>query len=300
LQIFRVDGRPPRSRLCRLAGLALAATLAAAAVGCAGDDKHAGSALDYTENAKRDYELAMRALEEKNWEVVEQMFNDVRKNYSYSRYARLAELRIADANYEQDKIAEAISGYKSFVHDYPNDPEIPYARYKIAQGEYDSVSASVFLPPLEERDLAAVNDALVTIRAFLSDYPNSEHSEQLRFMLEVVLGLLARHELYVARYYLREDRFEAAAARVNHAVEAFPRSGLEPEGLLLLAEIRMKQKRSADARDLLERLLKRHPESPFSVPARKYLAFLRGNEPVGVLRQGDQKKPAVEPGLRAQ
>ena len=143
LQIFRVDGRPPRSRLCRLAGLALAATLAAAAVGCAGDDKHAGSALDYTENAKRDYELAMRALEEKNWEVVEQMFNDVRKNYSYSRYARLAELRIADANYEQDKIAEAISGYKSFVHDYPNDPEIPYARYKIAQGEYDSVSASV-------------------------------------------------------------------------------------------------------------------------------------------------------------
>ena len=205
---------------------------------------------------------------------------------------------LLDAN--TGKIAEAISGYKSFVHDYPNDPEIPYARYKIAQGEYDSVSASVFLPPLEERDLAAVNDALVTIRAFLSDYPNSEHSEQLRFMLEVVLGLLARHELYVARYYLREDRFEAAAARVNHAVEAFPRSGLEPEGLLLLAEIRMKQKRSADARDLLERLLKRHPESPFSVPARKYLAFLGGNEPVGVLRQGDQKKPAVEPGLRAQ
>src|SRR5688500_19497990 len=101
----------------------------------------------------------MRALEEKNWEVVEQMFDGVRKNYSYSRYARLAELRIADANYEQEKLAEALSGYKSFVHDYPNDPEVPYARYRIAQAEYDSVSVSFFLPPLEERDLAAVNDA---------------------------------------------------------------------------------------------------------------------------------------------
>lgn len=272
---------------------------AASVAGCAGDDKHANSALDYTEHAKRDYELALRALEEKNWEVVEQMFNDVRKNYSYSRYARLAELRIADANYQQEKLAEALSGYKSFVHDYPNDAEVPYARYQIALAEYDSVSASVFLPPLEERDLASVNDSLTTIRTFLADYPNSEHAEQLRYMLEVVLGLLARHELYVARYYLGTDRFEAAAARVNHAVEAFPRSGLEPEGLLLMAEIRLKQKRPAEARQCLERLLKRHPESPFSVPARKYLAWLATSEPVGVVRQGSTEKPAA-PELRAQ
>jgi outer membrane protein assembly factor BamD len=272
--------------------------VAAVGAGCTGGDKHASSALDYTENAKRDYELALRALEEKNWEVVEPMFNDVRKNYSYSRYARLAELRIADANYQQEKLAEALSGYKSFVHDYPNDAEVPYARYQIAQAEYDSVSASVFLPPLEERDLASVNDSLATIRTFLADYPNSEHVEQLRYMVEVVLGLLARHELYVARYYLAKDRFEAAAARVNHAVEAFPRSGLEPEGLLLLAEIRMKQKRTADARQYLERLLKSHPESPFSVPARKYLAFLGASEPVGVIRQGSEKPPAAP--VRAQ
>ena len=264
--------------------------MAAGGAGCTGGDKHASSALDYTENAKRDYELALRALEEKNWEVVEQMFNDVRKNYSYSRYARLSELRIADANYQQEKLAEALSGYKSFVHDYPNDAEVPYARYQIAQAEYDSVSASVFLPPLEERDLASVNDSLATIRTFLADYPSSEHAEQLRYMLEVVLGLLARHELYVARYYLGMDRFEAAAARVNHAVETFPRSGLEPEGLLLMAEIRMKQKRPADARACLERLLKSHPESPFSVPARKYLAWLGPSEPVGVLRQLPRKR----------
>jgi outer membrane protein assembly factor BamD len=288
-------GRGTRS----LAWLLLAAALGTVGAGCASGDKHAGSALDYTENAKRDYELAMRALEEKNWEVVETMFNDVRKNYSYSRYARLAELRIADANYQQEKLAEALSGYKSFVHDYPNDAEVPYARYQIAQAEYDSVSASVFLPPLEERDLAAVNDSLATIRHFLADYPNSEHSEQLRYMLEVVLGLLARHELYVARYYLGMDRFEAAAARVNHAVETFPRSGLEPEGLLLLAEIRMKQKRPADARAFLERLLKMHPESPFSVPARKYLAFMGSSETVGVSRQGGAEKPPA-PALRAQ
>jgi outer membrane protein assembly factor BamD len=255
-------------------------------IGCAAPEKRAPlSALEYTEKAKNDYAKAMRSLEEKNWEVVEEQFNEIRRTYSYSRYARLAELRIADANYEQDKLAEAISGYKSFIHDYPNDPEVPYARYQVAKAEYDSVSVSFFLPPLEERDLAAVNDSLATIRGFLSDYPSSEHSDQLRYMLEVVLGLLARHELYVARYYLDKDRFEAAVARVDRAVTAFPRSGLEPEALLLMAEIRLKQKKKDEARALLHRLVKQHPESAFSVPARKYLAWL-DTESVGVVSQG--------------
>jgi hypothetical protein len=66
-----------------------------------------------------------------------------------------------------------------------------------------------------------------------------------------------------------------------------------------MAEIRLKQKRPAEARQCLERLLKRHPESPFSVPARKYLAWLATSEPVGVVRQGSTEKPAA-PELRAQ
>jgi len=279
----------PRTPLTATAALLALATLSGIASGCAGDDRHAESALDYSENARRDYEKAMKALADKNWEAVDQLFNDVRRNYGYSRYARLAELRLADANYEQEKLAEAVSGYKSFVHDYPNDPEIPYARFRIAKAEYESVSQSVLLPPLEERDLASVNDALVTIRGYLEDFPSSPHTEELRYMLEVVVGLLARHELYVARYYLGEDRFEAAAVRALRGLEAFENSGLEAEALLLLAEIRLRQKQRPEARALLERLLHEHPESPFSVPARRYLAAL--GEPVAMRRHGG---PEVE------
>jgi outer membrane protein assembly factor BamD len=289
--------RPPSCGL-QASRFALIAVLSAsgALVGCAPEPPRASGALDYTEHAKRDYERAMREFQAKNWEAADKQFNDIRKNYSYSRYARLAELRLADAQFQQDKLAEAISGYKSFAHDYPNDPEVPYARYQIAKAEYDSVSQSVFLPPLEERDLASVNDALSTIRNYLADFPGSPHNDELKYMLEVVLGLLARHELYVARYYLARDRFEAAAARVDHALTAFPHSGLEAEGLLLLAEIRLKQKRPEDARKLLEELLHQHPESPFSLPARGYLARLGPAEPVRTLQQPEPVgKPPVEP-----
>jgi len=229
------------------------------------------SAIDYSEKAKRDYEAAMDDFDSKNWEAARQKLAEVKRNYGYSRYARLAELRLADADYEQDKFAEATAGYKAFVHDYPNDPEIPYARYRVTMTQYDAVSASFLLPPLEERDLAYVNDAHASIRAFLNDYPNSEHAPQLAYMQSVVTGLLARHELYVARFYLGRDKFPAAIARIQYSLRSYPNSGLEPEGLVMLAEVYLKTKEREKARSVLELVLTRYPTSPFVVPAKRYL-----------------------------
>jgi len=232
------------------------------------------SAFDYSEKAKRDYEAAMDDFDSKNWEAARQKLAEVKRNYGYSRYARLAELRLADADYEQDKFAEATAGYKAFVHDYPNDPEIPYARYKVTMTQYDAVSASFLLPPLEERDLAYVNDAHTSIRGFLNDYPNSEHAPQLAYMQSVVTGLLARHELYVARFYLRRDKFPAAIARIQYSLRSYPDSGLEPEGLVMLAEVYLKTKERDKARAVLELVLTRYPTSPFVVSAKHYLERL--------------------------
>jgi len=237
-------------------------------------DSHANTALDYSENARRDYEAAMAAFDDKNWETTRQLLAEVKRKYGYSRYARLAELRLADADYEQDKFAEATAGYKGFIHDYPNDPEIPYARYRVTMTQYDAVSASFLLPSLEERDLAYVNDAHSSIRAFLNDYPNSEHSPQLAYMQSVVTGLLARHELYVAHFYLDRGKFEPAISRIQYALRTYTDSGLEPEGMVLLGEVYMKQKDRKKARAVLELVLTRYPTSPFVVPAKRFLGRL--------------------------
>ncbi len=96
----------------------------------------------------------------------------------------------------------------------------------------------------------------------------------MSYMLDVVLGLLARHELYVARYYLNTGRFDAATMRCEYALKTFKSSGLEPEGLVLLGEIYMKQKRRKDAREIFSRVLSEYPESAFAVPAKNFLAQL--------------------------
>lgn len=244
----------------------------AAATACAGEQKAASSPLHYSENAKRAYDEALVAYFDRDWELANQLFGEVKRKYGYSRYARLAELRLADIAYRQDKFAEAVGMYKSFVSDYPNDPEVPYARYKIAKSEFVESGASILLPPLEERDLSNVRDAHVALRALVADYPESEHATELNYMLQVVTGLLARHELYVARFYLNRDNFEAAVARCEYSLQNYQDSGLEPEALVLVGETYLKMKETEKARSSFQLVLDKYPESAFVVPARRFLA----------------------------
>jgi outer membrane protein assembly factor BamD len=264
----------------------------AGAPGCAGEERPAESALEYAENAKNEYDKGVRALESENWEGAAEVFNELRRKYSYSRYARLAELRLADADYAQEKYAEAISAYKAFAHDYPNDPETPYARFRVAKAQYDSVSQSALMPPLEERDLAFVNDALKTIDEYQTDYRKSPHDRDLAYMKAVVTGLLARHELYVARFYLAESNFKAALARCEYALKTFDKSGLEPEALVLLGEVRLKENQPKKAREAFEKVLKDYPASPFVLPARRFLAVL-GDEAPAQAKRGSAPNEAV-------
>ena len=248
--------------------------LALSFAGCAGSSSNAKDPLNYTENAKHSYENALRAFLEQDHELSNQLMEEVKRNYGYSRYARLAELRLADTAYSQQKYAEAITMYKSFVHDYPNDAEVPYARYRVARSQFSQASPSVLMAPLEERDLAAVQDSYRSIRAFLADFPNYKRSEDLKYMRAETVGLLARHELYVARFYLRRDNFDAAVARIKFALNRYAKSGLDPEAIVLLGETYLKMKKRDDARKAFEQVLSEHSSSPFSVPTRRFLATM--------------------------
>lgn len=237
-------------------------------------EKPPESPLHYTENAKRAYEQALEAYFDRDWEYANQLLRDVKRKWGYSRYARLAELRLADAAYHQEKFAEAVGMYKAFVADYPNDPEVEYARFRIAKGEFSQSGGNALQPPLEERDLSNIRDAHAALRAIVSDYPTSKFRHESDYMLQVVTGLLVRHELYVARFYLRRDNFDAAVARCEYALKNFEDSGLEPEALTLLGETYMKMKDLEKARAVLEAVLTRYPDSAFTVPAKRFLARL--------------------------
>lgn len=284
-------GRPPLSK-CPSRFLALTAVLTLAAVpALAGCDKGTPkTALSYTADAKRAYEEALVEFNSHNWLEAQSLLREVKRKYSYSKFARLAELRIADADYEQEKFAEAIRGYRQFVHDHRGDgEEVTYARSRIAEAQYAQISESFLLPTADERDQAVIIDAFKELKSYVHDYPNAKESKKIRELLADVTARLMRHELYVARFYLQRDNFEAAVLRIQYAMRTFAGgpssrdpspgdvvdSGLEAEALLLLGEVYLKMHKFGDARESFVVLLRDYPKSPLVVQANNYLDYMK-------------------------
>jgi outer membrane protein assembly factor BamD len=244
------------------------------------------TALGYTEDAKRAYEAAMDQFNAHDWIDAQAAMREVKRKYSYSKYARLAELRIADADLEQEKFPEAIHEYKEFVHAHRADTEnVAYARSKIAEATFSEIPDSFLMPALEQRDQAAVIDAYKELREFVADYPTGTETTHIRQLLAQVTGYLVRHELYVARFYLKKDNYEATIARIQYALKNYGEadsaiasgadSGLKAEALLLLGTTFLKMNKWADARQAFEAIVQGYAQSPLATEARNYLIYLK-------------------------
>jgi outer membrane protein assembly factor BamD len=257
--------------------------------------------LTYTEDARAAYGEALAAFRAKEWDDARSLMGDVKKLFPYSRYARLAELRIADIDFEQEKYSEAVTGYRDFVQNHRNDRDVEYAKYRTAKALYLDIDDTFLLPPAEERDQATTLDAYKELRTFGRQFPRSRYRSDVEYMLEVVTGRLARHELYVARYYLKRDVFEATIARVDYALRNYPNSGLDPEALVLKGETLLKMKRRAEARAVFESVL-RDWGGPFSTTAQRFLEEMGDRSrdahppPGGAPPKGTPKEGAPAPG----
>jgi outer membrane protein assembly factor BamD len=223
-----------------------------------------------------------------NWIEAQNAFREIKRKYGFTKYARLAELRIADADYEQEKFADAVREYRTFIHDHrADDEDVAYARSRIAEAEYQQIPDSILLPAPEERDQATLMEAYKELRGYLHDYPDAKESTHIRELLGDVTARLIAHELYVARFYLAKDNFDAAVSRIEYALRNFsaaggeegasvvPDTGLEPDALLLLGEVYLKMHKWKLAKDSFVTILQRYPRSAMTTPAKGYLEFLR-------------------------
>lgn len=275
-----------RSALRPALALALASALAVGAVGC--ETPEPRSALGYTEDARRAYERAMKEFDSHNWLEAQALFRDVRRKFHYSKYARLAELRIADADFEQEKYSEAIRAYRQFVHDHRSHvEEVEYARSRIAEAQYQQIGESFLLPSADERDQSVIRDAYRELKNYLQDYPEGKESGKIRELLVDVVARLIRHELAVARFYLARDNFEAAVHRIQYAMRNYAGgpntrgpaatvdSGLEAEALLLLGQVYLMMKKFPEARASFDAILREYPKSPLVVQASNFLSYMK-------------------------
>lgn len=248
----------------------LMVALFTASIGCGGGSSNRN--LSYGDSAEAEYMAAYEDFEDGDCLDAEPAFRAVRREYPYSRYAALAELRIADCLLDQDKAPEAIAAYRRFVRNRPSHDEVPYARFKIAEAYYKQIPDEWLLsPPSYERDQGPTREALRQLRRFILDFPEDERIEEANEMVRASLELLARHELYVADFYLGRDHPQAAVMRLEVLINSYEGSGIEAEAMLLLGRVHLAMEDTEKAQETFEELIDRYPESGHAEQARAFL-----------------------------
>jgi outer membrane protein assembly factor BamD len=210
-----------RARTTGLLALATAFALGASAPGCANFSLFGSGGPSFASTAKANYDKGLVELKKKNWLDAIKLFQYVKTKYSFSKYATLAELGIADADLGRERYAEAIDGYRNFIKAHPSHERVTdgYAAFRVGETFHKEIPSEWFLvPPAYEKDQGPVRDALRELSAFLAEYPDSPYVAAAKKLEEDCVRRLADHELYVAEFYLKKKKPVAAAHRLEGLV----------------------------------------------------------------------------------
>ena len=257
---------------------ALLAGLLAALPGLGCTSKHVSitGELKYGKTAEEDYQAGVDELAHQNWVEGQKFLEHVRAKYPFSKFAALAELRLADAKYQQDRWTEAADAYQRFAQLHPTHEEVDYAEYREALSHYNMAPGDFMLfPPAFEKDQRPLGLAVARLQSFLKERPDSKLRPDAEKLLAKAQGRLAAHEWYVADFYYSRSRWAGAAGRLEGLVRDFPGSSHEPEALWRLAQACVKLDEQHRARTALQKLIARHPQDARRAQAEALLASLR-------------------------
>ena len=236
--------------------------------------KATSGAVDYSVSAQKNYEKGLKELEDKDWIAAAKYFGFIKSRFPYSKYAVLAELRLADAEFGAEQYLEAIDSYRLFIKFHPTHEMVAngYASYRIGDAYYRQLSGDFWMfPPSYEKDQSSIEDAANELKSFLDKYPESPYRDKAKAILVKVGKRLADHEWYVARYYWDRGKPMGTVLRLRRLLERYRGVGYDEEAMWLLGKayvaVDMKDrakltwtelstkfpatKRGADARDAL-------------------------------------------------
>ena len=86
----------------------------------------------YSENAKDRFERAEDLVRARDLDEARAQLVSLKTTFAYSKYAALAELRIADIDYANRSYTTAANEYSSFAHDHPTHASAPVALLRAA------------------------------------------------------------------------------------------------------------------------------------------------------------------------
>ncbi|UCG21227.1 MAG: outer membrane protein assembly factor BamD [Deltaproteobacteria bacterium] len=199
------------------------------------------------ESAEELAEKGMESFEDEDYIDALKAFNTLKERYPYSRYAILAELKVADAHFHRKEYPEAIAAYEDFVELHPKNEAIPYVKYQIGVCYYEQMLS-------KDRDQTPTRWAILSFERLLKEHGDSAYAMEARKKINDCRKLLAEHELYVGRFYYKSKHYSAALGRFEGVLTDYmdvlpPKTQRELERLIMACRAQLSEHIADEADD---------------------------------------------------
>jgi outer membrane protein assembly factor BamD len=180
----------------------------------------------------------MEAFNSQRYRAAIESFDKLKDWYPFSKYAILAELKIADAHFYLGEYEAAIAAYESFENLHPRNDATPYVVFQ---------RGLCYIEELEtvDRDQTSAKKAIETFNRLKKTYPDSEYIAQADNYIRLCLKNLAGHEFYVGEFYFKNKKYKAAVVRFRTVVSSYPDVGLTEKAIEYIARCEIEQAKQA-------------------------------------------------------
>ena len=176
------------------------------------------------------YEEGLKALEEGQILYAAKKFNEAELVYPQSDWAPKSALMSAYSYYTHDYFGDAIFELDRFIKVYPKDKRLDYAYFLKAICYYEQIHD-------EKKDLGPILKAQENFNYVITNYPNTDFALDAQFKLDLITEVLASKEMYIARHYMKKQKWIPAINRFKKVVDDYETTIYVEEALFRLVEI---------------------------------------------------------------
>lgn len=219
-------------------------------------------------SAEENFQKGMKEFEKERYQNAIPYFQKILENYPFSIYAVQAELKIAECHFLDEKYPEALVHLQGFEELHPTNEQIPYVLWMKGVAYLDQFSTI-------DRDVSALENAQKEFEKLRSRFPDSPYAEKAESQLRKIRAKLAEHDFYVAHFYYRSGRFQAALPRFERILAKYPEAGIADRALYGMGKCYYFLDEREKARQAFESLVRTYPESLYRKYAERFLADLQ-------------------------
>ena len=157
-------------------------------------------------------------------------FNEAELLYPQSQWAPKAALMAGYTYYSDNYYGDAIYEIERYLKTYPNHKNVDYGHFLLAMCYYETIID-------EKRDLEPLLKAKRKFEFVMNNFPNTDFSMDAKFKLDLISDKLAAKQMYIAKHYLKKEKWIAAINRYKNIIEDYSTTIYVEEALHRLVEI---------------------------------------------------------------